>query len=208
MPRGNKHLDDKWVKHCQNLHRAKLKQMRPVLATKAVKEEVEEELAGKAPREDVERTMRMSDHLQTEVQYLARCVEDIRELLDKKHAGGSGAGGGKSTLAQMMAFKQLFQAQQRERAQPSVMRSLFPQGVPFGLMGDGSNDRSLCEQEAVVLRFLGDEGKPYNTFHDLAPLHLSKSVDKHSPDADCITACYSMSLDQLPRDRKTQSGPV
>ena len=34
MPRGNKHLDDKWVKHCQNLHRAKLKQMRPAIDNK------------------------------------------------------------------------------------------------------------------------------------------------------------------------------
>ena len=46
-------------------------------------------------------------------------------------------------------------------------------------MGDGSNDRSLCEQEAVVLRFIGDEGKPYNTFYDLAPLDLATSAPKY-----------------------------
>jgi hypothetical protein len=28
MPRLNKHLDDKWVKHCQRLHKQKLKQVR------------------------------------------------------------------------------------------------------------------------------------------------------------------------------------
>jgi hypothetical protein len=27
MPRLNKHLDDKWVKHCQRLHKQKLKQV-------------------------------------------------------------------------------------------------------------------------------------------------------------------------------------
>jgi hypothetical protein len=34
MPRANKHLDDKWVKHCQGLHRRKLKEMRPAIDNK------------------------------------------------------------------------------------------------------------------------------------------------------------------------------
>jgi len=34
MPRANKHLDDKWVKHCQNLHRRKIKEMRPAIDNK------------------------------------------------------------------------------------------------------------------------------------------------------------------------------
>ncbi len=34
MPRANKHLDDKWVKHCQGLHRSKLKGMRPAIDNK------------------------------------------------------------------------------------------------------------------------------------------------------------------------------
>lgn len=34
MPRVNKHLDDKWVKHCQNLHRKKLKSMKAAIDNK------------------------------------------------------------------------------------------------------------------------------------------------------------------------------
>jgi len=34
MPRANKHLDDKWVKHCQNLHRKKLKGMKAAIDNK------------------------------------------------------------------------------------------------------------------------------------------------------------------------------
>ena len=70
----------------------------------------------------------------------------------------------------------------------TVMQVLFPDGVPLGSMGDGSNDRSLREQEAIVHRFLGPDGKPFNTFADLAELDLKDSVDGHSPDAQCITA--------------------
>ena len=68
-------------------------------------------------------------------------------------------------------------------------------------MGDGSNDRSLREQEAVVHRFLGLDGKPFNTFADLAELDLKDSVDGHSPDSQCITACYAKSFAAL-------NGPV
>ena len=34
MPRGNKHLDDKWVKHCQELHRSKLRSMKAAIDNK------------------------------------------------------------------------------------------------------------------------------------------------------------------------------
>eukprot|EP00283_Hemiselmis_rufescens_P024790 CAMPEP_0173437744 /NCGR_PEP_ID=MMETSP1357-20121228/18305_1 /TAXON_ID=77926 /ORGANISM="Hemiselmis rufescens, Strain PCC563" /LENGTH=205 /DNA_ID=CAMNT_0014402945 /DNA_START=93 /DNA_END=707 /DNA_ORIENTATION=+ len=34
MPRLNKHLDDKWVKHCQRLHKQRLKQMKPAIDNK------------------------------------------------------------------------------------------------------------------------------------------------------------------------------
>ena len=108
---------------------------------------------------------------------------------------GSSDGGGVATWLQ--AGANVFQAQQRERAQPTLMRVLFSRGVPFGLMGDGSNDRSLVEQEAVVLRFIGDDGKPYNTFFDLASLDLSTSADGRSPDADCIASCYAGSMSEL-----------
>lgn len=87
---------------------------------------------------------------------------------------------------------------QRERAnQATFMRYLFKSGVPFGLMGDGSNDRTLIEQEAVVLRFIDADGKPFNTIYDLAPLDLSKSVDGRSPDAQCISLAYAQSMSDL-----------
>ncbi|KAJ1471254.1 KIAA1430-like protein-domain-containing protein [Baffinella frigidus] len=34
MPRLNKHLDEKWVKHCQQMHRKRLKQMKPAIDNK------------------------------------------------------------------------------------------------------------------------------------------------------------------------------
>ncbi len=34
MPRLNKHLDDKWVKHCQNLHKQKLEHMKAAIDNK------------------------------------------------------------------------------------------------------------------------------------------------------------------------------
>ena len=74
--------------------------------------------------------------------------------------GGPGAGGLTDWL---QAGANVFMRLERERATNTVMQVLFPNGVPFGLMGDGSNDRSLRKQEAVVQRFLGADGKPYNT---------------------------------------------
>ena len=34
MPRLNKHLDDKWVKHCQSLHKQKLQHMKAAIDNK------------------------------------------------------------------------------------------------------------------------------------------------------------------------------
>jgi hypothetical protein len=34
MPRANKHLEEKWVKHCQKLHRNKLRLMKPAIDNK------------------------------------------------------------------------------------------------------------------------------------------------------------------------------
>ena len=95
------------------------------------------------------------------------------------------------------AGARVFQGQMRKRVQNPIMVALFPKGVPFGLMGDGSNDRSLSEQEAVCLRFISSDGKPFNIFSDLAELDLTTSKDGHSPDAQCIAACYEGSLDKL-----------
>ena len=86
---------------------------------------------------------------------------------------GDDGGGVHSWLA---AGARVFCKLQRDRAKNSIMAVLFPRGLPFGFMGDGSNDRSLCEQEAVVLRWLGGNGRPYNCFHDLAELDLKASA--------------------------------
>ena len=91
----------------------------------------------------------------------------------------------------------VFKKMQRERVQCTIMVALFPKGVPIGMLGDGSTDRSMYEQEAVVTRHMGANGKPFNLFHDLAELDLTQSADGRSPDAKCITECYSGSLDQL-----------
>ena len=97
----------------------------------------------------------------------------------------------------LLAGARVFQKRLRARATPPVITNLFPSGVLCGLMGDGSNDRSMAEQEAVVLRFIGADAKPFNAFYELAPLDLSTSQDGRSPDAACITECYSNSLDKL-----------
>lgn len=34
MPRANKHLEEKWVQHCQKLHRKRLTQMKPAIDNK------------------------------------------------------------------------------------------------------------------------------------------------------------------------------
>lgn len=90
-------------------------------------------------------------------------LNDMQHLLELQSANGlvvsydhcscgsSVEDGGLSTWLQ--AGANYFHAQQRDRAQSSLMRALFPSGVPIGLMGDGSNDRSLSEQEAVVHRY-------------------------------------------------------
>eukprot|EP00966_Prymnesium_polylepis_P272343 6291873-Prymnesium_polylepis.2 len=64
-------------------------------------------------------------------------------------------------------------------------------------MGDGSNDLSLREQEAVVIRYLGPNGLPVDECFYLAELDLSTSEDGRSPDAKCIAHCYSHSFGQL-----------
>ena len=113
---------------------------------------------------------------------------------DHISVGAPGEGGLTDWL---QAGANVFHRVEREKAANTIMHVLFPHGVPLGLMGDGSNDRSLREQEAVVLRFIGRDGKPYNTFYDLAELDLKTSDDGHSPDSSCITACYSDSLAKL-----------
>ena len=161
---------------------------------------------GEVTAEDIlySRTIRTVHSMATKLFSLGS-VQDLLELqfengleISFKHCniGGPGAGGLSDWL---QAGATVFMRAERERAWKlnSVMQTLFPSGLPFGLMGDGSNDRSLREQETVVLRFLGPDGQPYDTFFDLAELDLKTSVDGHSPDSQCITACYSHALQQL-----------
>ena len=61
------------------------------------------------------------------------------------------------------AALRVFREQQR-RETNSITSLLFPRSIVFGCMGDASNDRSFCEQEVIVLRFLGDDGQLFNTF--------------------------------------------
>jgi hypothetical protein len=108
--------------------------------------------------------------------------------------GGIVAGG---ISAWLEAGSRTFMRQMRDRVNNPINKALFPRGVPCGFSGDGSTDRSLAEQEAVVLRFLGPDGRAFNTFFDLAELDLEESHDGRSPDAQCIAACYATSLSQL-----------
>ena len=134
-------------------------------------------------------------------------LNDMRHLLEMQsangmvisydHAGEKGTTDAGGLATWLCAGANVFEAQKRERMQSSLMKTLFPHGIPFGFMGDGSNDRSLAEQEAIVARHLDGNGRPYNEFYDLATLDLSKSADGRSPDADCIADCYETSLAKL-----------
>lgn len=114
---------------------------------------------------------------------------------DHVHTGGELGSGGLTDWLE--AGARVFAAIERDRAANSVARTVFPDGLLFGFMGDGSNDRSLMEREAVALRYIGPDGMPYNTLFDLGTLDLKESVDGFSPDAKCITACYVNSLKAL-----------
>ena len=48
-----------------------------------------------------------------------------------------------------------------------------------------------------MTRFLGPDGRAFNSFFDLAELDLKESHDGRSPDAQCIEACYVKSISQL-----------
>ena len=113
------------------------------------------------------------------------------------HIGVSSSIEAGGVAAFLEAGGRIFQRQMRERAQNPIMKALFPKGVPVGGMGDGSTDRSLAEQEAVCLRLIGGDGKPFVSFFDLAELDLTTSHDGRSPDAQCIATCYAKSFDQL-----------
>ena len=112
---------------------------------------------------------------------------------DHAHPGYEAGAGG--IFDWLQAGANVFLRMERARAKNTVMAVLFPYGVPFSMAGDGSSDLAMREWEAVANRFIGPDGRPFNTFADLAELDLETSVDKHSPDAQCITACYAKSLD-------------
>jgi hypothetical protein len=99
---------------------------------------------------------------------------------DHRNVSGEIETGG--VAAWLEAGARVFQSEQRERAQSSLVKVLFPRGAPIGWSGDGSNDISLREQEVLVTRHLGGDGYPFNSLHDLALLDLENSQDKHSPE--------------------------
>ena len=128
-------------------------------------------------------------------------------LLQMQHANGAlvsldhanpHAGPGEGGIADWLeAGATVFLRRERDRASSGLMRALFPSGIPFGFLSDGSSDKSLREQEAEVLRFIGSDGHPFVSFFDLVELDLSTSADGRSPDALCIEASYVKSLSSL-----------
>jgi hypothetical protein len=95
------------------------------------------------------------------------------------------------------AITRVLKREQRKLVANSAVLALFPDGVPFSLMADGSSDRSKKEREAIVVRYLGLDGKPVDDFYGLGTLDLRTSADRRSPDADCITSCYLKMLREM-----------
>jgi hypothetical protein len=136
-------------------------------------------------------------------------VTSIYSLLEMQWANGCIVSGDHAAItapiagesvgvgAWLEAGVRVFKVHGRERVRNPLMLTLFPRGVPFGALGDGSTDNATLEQEAVVTRFIGGDGWPFNSFHDLAELDLADSYDGRSPDAKCIASCYAKSFDQL-----------
>ena len=87
------------------------------LADRPTKEEHEDEMELKANQEEVDKMARMSDHMQTELAYLAKVMEELRVQLEKGGGGGKGpkAARKQEMMSQMMAFRQMFAAEQRQR---------------------------------------------------------------------------------------------
>ena len=95
-------------------------------------------------------------------------------VLSYKHASRGGELGEGGLTDWLQAGRIVYERRMRERASNSVAMTIFPSGLAFGSLGDGSTDRSMHEQEASVLRFIGADGLPYNTMHDLLPLDLTE----------------------------------
>ena len=58
---------------------------------------------------------------------------------------------------------------------PAYMRALFPHGIPFSYLLDGTVDASKHEVEDLELVMMGHNGKPRCLFGELFELDLSKS---------------------------------
>lgn len=80
----------------------------------------------------------------------------------------------------------IFKAMQLEDAVPAFMRVLFPHGVPYSWILDGTVDASKREVEVMEIILMSKSGKPAEFFGDLFELDLSKSRDGRSPDALAI----------------------
>lgn len=113
------------------------------------------------------------------------------------HSSTSGELGGGGLTDWLHAGAAVFRRHMCKQAKNSIMASLFPEGLVFGSLGAGSNDRSFLEQEASVLRFIGPDGIPFMAFDNLLLLDLETSVDGRSPDAQCITAAYTKAYEEL-----------
>ena len=87
------------------------------LADRPTKEEHEDDLELKANQEEVDKMARMSDHMQTELAYVAKVMEELRVQIEKGGGGGKGSKSARKQdmMSQMMAFRQMFAAEQRQR---------------------------------------------------------------------------------------------
>jgi hypothetical protein len=75
----------------------------------------------------------------------------------------------------LSAGVKIFKEMQFEDAVPAYMRALFPHGIPFSYLLDGTVDASKHEVEDLELVMMGHNGKPRCLFGELFELDLSKS---------------------------------
>ena len=143
------------------------------------------------------RTIRSIWHTASNHQSLSK----VTNLLELQQSNGAvvsfNHSGAQAVKELLLAGHVHFQAEQRAKYDNSLMNALFPKGNPLVFMGDGSNDRSMREQEACCIRGIDVTGMPITEFLELAELDLKDSEDGKSPDASCITACYVKVMKRL-----------
>jgi hypothetical protein len=139
--------------------------------------------------------------IMTQKQWAVDSVKDLLETMQE--AGlqvsydhlGNGRNGWSNRI--LLAGYKVALRQLLGRGNNALMAGYFPQGMPFGFSGDGSNDRSQREQECLVIRQLNSQGRPEDVFLGLFELNLHDSEDHLSPDSLCIYKCYDKAFKML-----------